>query len=109
MAEMDMTNIIQFTPRKDLSAQRNLEEFIATARDHIPAWGDLKGFTWDGARWPIPHGSIGFTNEENAKFKGKAIPSAKQLLHPAFMEVAKAYLRHRHHTKPNKNVSRGGA
>ena len=103
---MDVTNIIQFTPRKDLSAQRNLEEFIAMARDHIPTWGDLKGFAWDGARWPTPHRSIRFKNEENATFKGKATPSPEQLLHPAFIEVAKAYLRHRHHTKPHKNVCR---
>lgn len=106
MAEMHVTNIIQFTPRKDLTAQRNLEEFITMARDHIPTWGDLKGFTWDGARWPTLHRSILFTNEENAGFRGKATPSPKQLLHPAFMEVAKAYLRHRHHLKTNKNVAR---
>jgi hypothetical protein len=106
MAEIDLTNIIQFTARKDLSAQRNLEEFIAMARDHIPTWGGLKGFTWDGARWPTLHKNIRFTNEENARFKGKATPSPEQLLHPAFMEVAKAYLRHRHHTKPHNNVCR---
>ena len=106
MAEMDVTNIIQFTPRKDLSAQRNLEEFIAISRDHIPTWGDLKGFTWDGARWPTTHRSVRFTNEENATFKGKATPSPEQLLHPAFMEVAKAYLRHRHHTNSRTNVCR---
>lgn len=106
MAEMDMTNIIQFTARKDLSAQRNLQEFIAMARDHIPTWGDLKGFTWNGASWPTLRSGIRFTNEENARFRGKATPSPEQLLHPAFIEVAKAYLRHRHHTKPYKGVGR---
>ena len=106
MGEMDMTNIIQFTPRKDLSAQRNLEEFIAMARDHIPTWGDLNGFTWDGAHWPTPHRRIRFTNEENARVKGKANPGPEQLLHPAFMKAAKAYLRHRHHTLPHKSVGR---
>ena len=106
MAEMDVTNIIQFTPRKDLSAQRNLEEFIAMARDHIPTWGDLKGFTWDGAYWPTQHKGIRFTNEENAGFRGKATQNPEQLLHPSFMEVAKAYLRHRHHTGPHNNAGR---
>jgi hypothetical protein len=106
MAKVDVTNIIQFTPQKDLSAQRNLEEFIATARDHISTWGDLKGFAWDGASWPTLPSGIRFTNEEFARVRGRATPSPEQLLHPAFMEAAKAYLRHRHHTKPNKNVGR---
>ncbi|MYM39796.1 integrase [Duganella qianjiadongensis] len=101
-----MNNIIQFTARKDLSAQRNLEEFIAMARDHIPTWGHLNGFTWDAVSWPTLNGNIWFTNQENTKVRRKAAPSPEQLLQPAFMEAAKAYLRHRHHTKPHKNLGR---
>lgn len=86
MAEVEMSNIIQFTPRKDLSAKRNLEEFIAMARDHIPTWADIEGFAWDCARWPTPYGNIWFTNEEYVKLKGKPTPRAAQLLHPAFMK-----------------------
>lgn len=106
MAELDVTNIIHFNARKDLSAKRNLEEFIAIARDHIPTWGDLNGFTWDSASWPTLSFGIRFTNEENVRVRGKATPRPEQLLHPAFMDAAKAYLRHRHHTKPTKNVGR---
>lgn len=105
MADIDITNVVQFTPRKDLSAQRNLEAFIAMARDHLPTWGNLKGFTWDGARWPTPHNGIRFLNDENTGLPGKKTPAPEQLLHPAFIEVAKAYLRHRHHPKSHKVVS----
>jgi hypothetical protein len=104
MADMDVTNVIQFTPRKDLSAQQNLEAFIAIARDHIPTWGDLEGFTWEGARWPTTYKSVRFTNEENAGLHSSKTPAPEQLLHPAFMEVAKAYLRHHHHIRTINKV-----
>ena len=106
MAHMHMPNIIQFTPRKDLSAQRNLEGFIDMARNHIPTWGDLGGFTWESAYWPTTHYGIRFTNEENAGLHRSKTPAAEQLLHPAFMELTKAYLRHRHHIAPSHNASR---
>lgn len=101
-----MTKIIHFTPRKDLSAQKNLEAFIAMARDHIPTWGDQKGFTWNGTRWPTTHSTIRFTNEENSKLHPSKLPSPEQLMQPAFMEAAKAFLRHRHHTGPHVGVGR---
>lgn len=101
-----MTNIIQFTPRKELSAKQNLEAFIEIARNHIPTWGGQKGFTWDAARWPTTHRTIRFTNEENAGLHPSKTPSPEQLLHPTFMEVAKAYLRHRHHLGPHMNIGR---
>lgn len=99
-----MARIVQFIPRKDLSAQQNLEAFIAIARDHIPTWGDLEDFTWDGTRWPTSHNAIRFTNEENARLHPSKAAKPEQLLHPTFMEAAKAYLRHRHHIKPHLNV-----
>jgi hypothetical protein len=36
MADLNMTNVIQFTPRKNLTSQENLAAFIAMARDHLP-------------------------------------------------------------------------
>jgi hypothetical protein len=101
-----MTKIIQFIPRKDLSAQRNLEAFIELARDHIPTWGDQEGFSWDGNQWQTTHRSIRFTNEENAGLHKSKTLNPEHLLHPAFLEAAKAYLRHRHHIKPYKNIGR---
>lgn len=96
-----MNKIVEFTPRRDLSARHNLDAFIEMARDHIPTWGDLEGFTWGGARWPTNNSAIRFTNEENAKLHPSRTPSPEQLLHPEFIEVAKAYIRHRYHIKPH--------
>lgn len=106
MADPNMTNVIQFTPRKDLSAQENLAAFISMARDHLPTWGDLEGFRWDGAHWPTTHRGIRFTNEENAGLHPSRTPTPKQMMYPAFMELTKAYLRHRHHPKEHRNVNR---
>jgi hypothetical protein len=106
MADLNMNNVIQFTPRKDLSAQENLAAFIGMARDYLPTWGDLEGFTWEGARWPTTHHGIRFINEENAALHRSRIPTPEQMMHPAFMELAKAYLRHRHHLKEHENINR---
>ncbi len=101
-----MTSIIQFTPRKELSAKQNLSAFIKVARNQIPTWGDKEGFSWDAARWPTTRHAIRFTNKENAGLHATRTPSPEQLLHPSFMEAAKAYLRHRHHTEPHVGVGR---
>lgn len=106
MTKVDMPEIIQFTPRKDLSTQWNLEAFVAMARNHITTWEDRKGFTWQSAFWSTTHRGVRFTNEENTKLHRAKVPAPEQLLHPAFMEVAKAYLRHRHHIAPNRNINR---
>ncbi len=106
MSDTAMPTIIQFIPRKDLSAQRNLEAFIAMARDDIRLWQDRDGFTWHSAYWSTTHRSVRFTNEENSRLHRSIAPTPEQLLHPAFMEVAKAYLRHRHHISPNRNIGR---
>lgn len=102
-----MNKIIEFTPRKDLTAQRNLEVFVSLARDHIPTWGELEGFNWHAAYWPTTYKGVRFTNEENVRLHpSKKTPASDQLLHPKFIEVAKAYLRHRHHARPHKNIQR---
>jgi hypothetical protein len=106
MTDLHMTNVIQFTPRKDLTAQDNLAAFIVVARDHLTIWRDLKGFTWDGASWPTTHRGVRFTNEENAGMHSSKTPAPEQLMHPAFMQVAKSYLRHRHHLNEHKNINR---
>lgn len=106
MADKGNTEIIEFKPRKDLSAQQNLENFITTAREHIPTWGDLPGFAWSAAKWPTPYKGIYFTNEENARLHFSKTPLPEQLMHSAFIDVAKAYMRYRHHSTPHKNNSR---
>jgi len=106
MTELDMPRIIQFTPLKNLSAQSNLDAFIAMARNHITTWEDQEGFTWQSEFWPTTHQSIRFTNDQNTRLHKAKVPKPEQLLHPAFMEVAKAYLRYRHHVAPHRNIGR---
>lgn len=107
MTDPNMTNVIQFIARKDLTTQENLDAFIALARDHLPTWSHLEGFSWESAHWPTTYKNIRFTNHESVSvLHPSETPTPEQLMHPAFMQVAKAYLRHRHHIKEGKGISR---
>lgn len=106
MADLNLPNVIQFTPQKDLSAQENLDAFIAVARDHLANWGNLKGFTWDSGSWPTTHERVRFTNEENVGLHPSKSAAPEQLMHPTFMQLAKAYLRHRHHLEEHSAIGR---
>jgi len=106
MINQDITTIFQFIPRKNLSAQSNLDAFIAMARNHLTNWEDQEGFIWESGIWSTTYCRIRFTNEENAGLHRAKIPTSDQLMHPAFLDVAKAYLRHRHHTAPHRSIGR---
>lgn len=97
-----MSQVIRFTPRRELTAQQNLDNFIALARDHLTLWSALKGFVWSSSRWPTTHKAIRFTNFENSQLHPRKFPKPHQLMHPTFAEVAKAYLRYRHSLRPHK-------
>ncbi|OWY29023.1 integrase [Herbaspirillum robiniae] len=101
-----MMNVIQFIPRKDLAAQENLDAFIALARDRLPTWGHLEGFSWESVTWPTTFRNFRFTNEENSRLHPSKTPTPEQVMHPAFMQVAKAYLRQGHHLKERKTIAR---
>jgi hypothetical protein len=107
MVDLSMSNVIQFVPRKDLTAQENLDAFITLARDHLSTWSHLEGFAWENASWPTTYIGIRFTNEENVRLHSSKTPTPEQLMHPAFIQVAKAYLRHRHHIKETHGIRRG--
>lgn len=99
-----MSNVIRFTPKLDLSAMQNLHDFITLARDHLTLWSELKGFAWDANRWPTTHDTIRFTNFENKDLHPSKVGESHQFMHPAFAEVAKAYLRYKHTMRPNKCI-----
>lgn len=101
-----MSNVITFIPKKSRTAQHNLEKFIEMARDVIPTWSDIPGFSWEEMKWRTTFATIRFINVEKAALHWSAIPSPEQLMHPEFVEAAKAYLRYRHHTKPHRNIGR---
>ncbi|MDH4610427.1 integrase [Pseudomonas sp. BN102] len=101
-----MTQIIQFTPRKELSARRNLQNLIILAKDHLTLWANLPGFTWKDSIWPTTHHGVRFTNHENRLLHPSKKPEPDQLMHPDFSDFAKAYLRYRHTISPHRNIPR---
>ncbi len=101
-----MAEIIQFTPKKELSAKRNLHDLITLSKDHLVLWADLPGFAWENSSWPTTHRSIRFTNHENRSLHRTKSPDSHQLMHPEFTEFAKAYLRYRHTEDAHRNIAR---
>ncbi|UTW07992.1 integrase [Pseudomonas benzenivorans] len=101
-----MSHVIQFTPKRELSSQQNLNDFIVLARDNLTLWSDLEGFSWDAAKWVTTHKNIRFTNFEHVVVASRTAPNTNQLMHPAFAESAKAYLRYQHTLRPNKRIAR---
>lgn len=101
-----MAKIIQFTPKKELTAHNNLQNLITLSRDHLSLWGDNSDFAWENNRWPVLGTSIRFTNYESRSLHSSKVPDPYQLMHPAFIEFAKAYLRYRHTVRPHKNIAR---
>lgn len=101
-----MAQIIQFTPKKELAAKKNLQDFITLSRDHLTLWSDLPGFSWENNHWPVSERKVRFTNHEHRTLHPSMTPEPHQLMHPEFIDVAKAYLRHRHTINPHKNIAR---
>ncbi len=101
-----MADIYYFKPRKDLLAHQNLNAFVAFSQNALPTWCDIDGFSWEANRWVTTHGTIRFTNEENCKMHSSWVPAPDQLMHPKIIEIAKAYIRYRHHLSPHRNIAR---
>lgn len=101
-----MAKIIKFAPKRELSARQNLKAFIALARNDLIIWSDLPGFDWEASNWPTTHKNIRFTNFEHRDLNAYATLETDKLMKPAFAELAKAYLRHKHSLRPNKAISR---
>ncbi|WP_338513499.1 integrase [Pseudomonas poae] len=97
-----MSQVIRFTPKLELSAQQNLTDFITLARNHLTLWSALEGFAWEAYRWPTTHEAARFINFENRGLHYSKACEPSQLMHPAFAEAAKSYLRYRHTLHPHK-------
>ncbi|SDR87967.1 integrase [Pseudomonas oryzae] len=100
-----MSQVIEFIPKRELSAQQNLNAFIALARDHLSIWSDLEGFAWHANKWPTTHSAIRFVNFEHSDLHHSKSPEPHQLIHPALTEIAKAYLRYKHTLRPHKGIN----
>lgn len=104
-----MSNVIVFKPRKDLDAQRNLDAFVAFARDKLFVFGSDLPF--DDVKWDV-------TAECAAKGKGKArqritfstlatASSERPVpLSDSFRPFAQAYIRQMQALKPVGSLGR---
>lgn len=101
-----MTRIIQFIPKKELTAKKNLLNFITLSRDHLTLWADHPDFSWENNSWPVLNRVIRFTNYDHRILHPSKTPQMHQLMHPAFIEFTKSYLRYHHTIKPHTGIGR---
>lgn len=101
-----MSKLILFSSRKELSAHANLDAFIGFAKHQLPTWADIEDFNWDSAKWKTTSKTIRFVNEEHCSLHPSLQPLPDQLMEKSFCDIAKAYIRYRHHLKPHNNIAR---
>lgn len=86
-----MSNIIQFKSRVDLSAEANLESFIAMCRDELTVFGS--NLDWDANVWP----NVGVFSKLGVKTRK---PKTHQVMSLSFLDFAKAYFRYQQGHNP---------
>ncbi len=87
-----MTNVIQFVPRAERDASKNLEDFINTCRYQLTVFGaDLN---WSDWKWPKA------ANFTKVGVKSRSVNPDSDLLAPEFIDFAKAYFRYQQGHKP---------
>lgn len=94
-----MASIVQFVPRAELEATRNLEEFIRLAREELTAFGGKDG--WAKDRW-----QEGKTMAVFATKMQELTPYRFTPLADPFKQFAKAYVRYTYSHQPVADVSR---
>lgn len=92
-----MTEVVQFVPRADLDASRNLAEFIRLAREDLTAFSNAGA--WEGDKW---------MHVETIVFATKTARLDAYTFTPMadpFKQFAKAYVRYRYSHKPVKSLA----
>ncbi|WP_114418021.1 integrase [Marinospirillum perlucidum] len=95
-----MSNVFLFKPRDELTAEKNLEEFIRKCRDDLTVFGvDLP---WYLATWPkiATFAKLGVTTRK---------PKDDEVMDAEFIEFAKAYFRYQQGHKPTGTKNEGKA
>lgn len=100
-----MNKIIEFIPKQELTAKKNLKNMIAISQNHLVLWGDHKDFCWEDNRWFVGHRAIRFTNHESRLLHPSKEPKPNQLMHPQFIKFAKGYLRYYHTINPHLGIA----
>ncbi|MBD3612484.1 MAG: integrase [Hydrogenovibrio crunogenus] len=87
-----MPSVIQFIPRAERDASKNLEDFISTCKRQLTVFGaDLN---WSDWKWPKA------ANFTKVGVKSRSVNPDSDLLAPEFMDFAKAYFRYQQGHKP---------
>jgi len=89
-----MADVIHFTPRHELSAQENLEQFIVLCKKSLSVFGvDLD---WDADYWPTAGVTFGNLDQKSR------ILNPDNVLKQPFNDFSKAYYRYQQGFKPSK-------
>lgn len=91
-----MSSVIPFRPRHEFDAESNLRDFIEHCKSRLTLYGE--DLDWDAPRWDVSgrHRFRG-VNQKKAEMVFGALGStrwAPKEMHEAFMDFAKAYMRH---------------
>ena len=102
-----MAEIIQFTPRAQLSAKDNLAEFIRQCRDELTALGPALPFdenVWDISSSVQRKGRNGAVRVVFSSFEAAQNKRDSPAMAAGFIEFAKAYFRYVHALRPTKFI-----
>lgn len=93
-----MGEIVQFVPRAERDAARNLAEFIRLAKEDLTAFG--AGGAWDSDKWQNDKTVVVFATKTAPLDAYSFTPMAEP-----FKQFAKAYVRYRYSHKPVKSLA----
>lgn len=89
-----MANIVQFIPKQNMDAAKNLAEFIRLCREELTVFGN--NLIWSENYWPTAHITFGNLDQ-------KTLPlNPKNVMHQPFLDFSKAYLRYQQGHKPTQ-------
>lgn len=96
-----MTDVIYFKPRRELTAEQNLNDFIAYCRDSLTLYNDQGG--WEVNNWHHHGGrKIAMTF---SKYRKKSNPANFDPLEEPFLSFSKAYIRYTQSIKAVSSVT----
>lgn len=90
-----MADIIQFIPKQNIDAAKNLEEFIRLCKEELTVFGS--DLNWDNNYWPVAGITFG-----NLDQKTRLLNQTNVMQQP-FLNFAKAYFRYQQGHKPTKS------
>ncbi len=89
-----MANIVQFIPKQNIEAAKNLAEFIRLCREELTVFGN--NLIWSENYWPTAHITFGNLDQ-------KTLPlNPKNVMHEPFLDFSKAYFRYQQGHKPTQ-------